>query len=88
MCFHQTFGFANVPFFFEAISWVQRLELNQLPPGYEPDELPMLYSAIKKGAPLFLLTKASDLSAHWEVNPTLFVTILLSACVIKRIGYY
>lgn len=27
-------------------NWVQRLELNQLPPGYEPDELPMLYSAI------------------------------------------
>ena len=28
------------------ICLLRRLELNQLPPGYEPDELPMLYPAL------------------------------------------
>jgi hypothetical protein len=29
-----------------ALSWWRGLDLNQRPPGYEPDELPLLYPAI------------------------------------------
>ena len=28
--------------------WLQRVDLNHRPSGYEPDELPLLYSAIRK----------------------------------------
>ena len=32
--------------------WLQRVDLNHRPSGYEPDELPLLYSAIQKARKL------------------------------------
>ena len=30
------------------VYWLQRVDLNHRPSGYEPDELPLLYSAIQE----------------------------------------
>ena len=38
--------------------WLQRVDLNHRPSGYEPDELPLLYSAIREAQMNFKISFA------------------------------
>ena len=40
--------FSVLPKCLKMVKWLQRTDLNRRPSGYEPDELPLLYSATKK----------------------------------------
>ena len=42
------------------------LDSNQRPPGYEPDELPLLYPAL--GVPFGILSERVLYPSHWEAS--------------------
>ena len=65
-------------------NWVQRMESNHLPPGYEPDKLPMLYSAIKKKNCFACCCTNSVIWATNLVRPARFVTSIMA----RNLQYY